>query len=313
MTSRPTPTVRPFTLPPVPSLLLAAVSIQGGAALAKSLFPLLGPSAVTSLRVLFAAMILWAVWRPDVRRVNRAGWKVLLPYGVALGLMNLAYYLALERIPLALAVTLEFVGPLAVAVLSSRRAADFTWVALAALGLLLIVPWPGQPHTGQLHVGQTGALDPVGVALALFAGVCWGTYIWAGQRVAQVFEGPKSVAFGMGIAAVVALPLGLILSGLERQGSWAHLTPLALLTVLGVAALSSALPYSLEMGALRVLPARVFGVLMSLEPAVAALIGMVFLSESLSPVQWLAVACVMAASVGVTLGAGKKAAPPIEV
>ncbi len=292
----------------MPSLLLAAVSIQGGAALAKSLFPLLGPSAVTSLRVLFAAMILWAVWRPDVRRVSRAGWKVLLPYGVALGLMNLAYYLALERIPLALAVTLEFVGPLAVAVLSSRRAADFAWVGLAALGLLLIVPWPGQPHTG-----QTGALDPVGVMLALFAGVCWGTYIWAGQRVAQVFEGPKSVAFGMGIAALVALPLGLMLSGVERQGSWAHLTPLALLTVLGVAALSSALPYSLEMGALRVLPARVFGVLMSLEPAVAALIGMVFLSESLTLVQWLAVACVMAASVGVTLGAGMRAAPLIEV
>ncbi|MGY2892390.1 EamA family transporter [Deinococcus sp. UYEF24] len=297
------PAIRPSTLPPVPSLLLAAVSIQGGAALAKSLFPLLGPSAVTSLRVLFAAMILWAVWRPDVRKVSRAGWKVLLPYGVALGLMNLAYYLALERIPLALAVTLEFVGPLAVAVLSSRRAADFAWVGLAALGLLLIVPWPG----------RAGALDPVGVALALFAGVCWGTYIWAGQRVARVFEGPKSVAFGMGIAALVALPLGLMLSGVERQGSWAHLTPLALLTVLGVAALSSALPYSLEMGALRVLPARVFGVLMSLEPAVAALIGMVFLSESLTLVQWLAVACVMAASVGVTLGAGKKAAPPIEV
>ena len=292
----------------MPSLLLAAVSIQGGAALAKSLFPLLGPSAVTSLRVLFAAMILWTIWRPDVRRVGRAGWRVLLPYGVALGLMNLAYYLALERIPLALAVTLEFVGPLAVAVLSSRRAADFAWVGLAALGLLLIVPWSGQPHTS-----QAGALDPVGVMLALFAGVCWGTYIWAGQRVAQVFEGPKSVAFGMGIAALVALPLGLILSGMERQGSWAHLTPLALLTVLGVAALSSALPYSLEMGALRVLPARVFGVLMSLEPAVAALIGMVFLSESLTLVQWLAVACVMAASVGVTLGAGKKAAPPIEV
>ena len=288
----------------MPSLLLAAVSIQGGAALAKSLFPLLGPSAVTSLRVLFAALILWVVWRPDVRRVSRAGWRVLLPYGLTLGLMNLAYYLALERIPLALAVTLEFVGPLSVAVLSSRRAADFVWVGLAALGLLLIVPWPGRAE----------ALDPLGVGLALFAGVCWGVYIWAGQRVARVFAGPQSVAFGMGIAALVALPLGAVLSSLEVPGGgWTHLTPLALLTVLGVAALSSALPYSLEMGALRTLPARVFGVLMSLEPAVAALIGMVFLKEHLSLVQWLAVACVMAASVGVTLGAGNRAAPPVEV
>ncbi|WP_407538958.1 DMT family transporter [Deinococcus radiomollis] len=302
MTSR--PAVHTPSLPPVPSLLLAAVSIQGGAALAKSLFPLLGPSAVTSLRVLFAALILWAVWRPDVRRVSRAGWLVLLPYGLTLGLMNLAYYLALERIPLALAVTLEFVGPLSVAVLSSRRAADFVWVGLAALGLLLIVPWPGRAE----------ALDPLGVGLALFAGVCWGVYIWAGQRVARVFAGPQSVAFGMGIAALVALPLGAVLSSLEVSGGgWTHLTPLALLTVLGVAALSSALPYSLEMGALRTLPARVFGVLMSLEPAVAALIGMVFLKEHLSLVQWLAVACVMAASVGVTLGAGNRAAPPVEV
>jgi inner membrane transporter RhtA len=307
VTSRPAP--RSLTVPPVPSLLLAAVSIQGGAALAKSLFPLLGPSAVTSLRVLFAAMILWAVWRPDVRKVSRAGWKVLLPYGVALGVMNLAYYLALERIPLALAVTLEFVGPLSVAVLSSRRAADFVWVGLAALGLLLIVPWTGHPTSG-----QQAALDPLGVGLALFAGVCWGTYIWAGQRVARVFAGPQSVAFGMGIAAVVALPLGVTVSTLGGQGGvWAHLTPVALLTVMGVAALSSALPYSLEMGALRVLPARVFGVLMSLEPAVAALIGMAFLNEHLTPVQWLAVACVMAASVGVTLGAGRRAAPTIEV
>ena len=150
--------------------------------------------------------------------------------------------------------------------------------------------------------------------MALFAGVCWGTYIWAGLRVAQVFAGPQSVAFGMSIAALVALPLALILSSLGGQsGRWAHLTPGALLTVLGVAALSSALPYSLEMAALRRLPARVFGVLMSLEPAVAALIGLVFLHEWLSAVQWLAIGCVMTASVGVTLGAGKRAVPPIEV
>ena len=290
-----------FVLPPVPSLLLAALSIQGGAALAKSLFPLLGPPAVTSLRVGFAALILWLIWRPDIRRVDRAGWRALLPYGVSLGLMNLAYYLALERIPLGLTVTLEFVGPLTVAVLASRQAADFVWVGLAALGLLLIVPWPG----------QASALDPLGVVLALFAGVCWGVYIWAGQRVAGVFAGPQGVALGMTIAALTTLPFGAVLGA--QHGAWTHLGPVVLLTALGVAVLSSALPYSLEMGALRTLPARVFGVLMSLEPAVAAVIGMVFLGEHLKVVQWVAIACVMAASVGVTLGAGRKAVPPVEV
>jgi inner membrane transporter RhtA len=281
--------------------MLAAVSIQGGAALAKTLFPVLGPPAVTSLRVLFAALILGLIWRPDLRRISRATWITLLPYGVSLGLMNLAYYLALERIPLGLTVTLEFVGPLTVAVLASRRASDFLWVGLAALGIVLIVPWPG----------QAAGLDPLGIALALFAGACWGIYIWAGQRVAKVFAGPQGVALGMGIAALTTLPFGLVLGA--QHGAWTHLTPLILLISLGVAVLSSALPYSLEMGALRALPARVFGVLMSLEPAVAGVIGLIFLREHLSLIQWTAIACVMAASVGVTQGAGGKREPPLEV
>ena len=305
MTSRPHASSSPV-LPPVPALLLAAISIQGGAALAKSLFPLLGPPAVTSLRVTFAALILALVFRPDWRSLNRADWRRLMPYGVSLGVMNLTYYLALERIPLALAVTLEFVGPLAVAVLASRRAADFLWVGLAALGLLLIVPWPGQ---------ATG-LDPVGIVLALVAGVCWGLYIWSGQRVAQAFAGPGAVALGMGIAALVTLPFGVVMGvqhGPSPYGAWSQLTPVIVLTMLGVAVLSSALPYSLEMSALRTLPARVFGVLMSLEPAVAAVLGMLLLNEHLTPLQWLAIACVMAASVGVTLGSGREAVPPVEV
>ncbi|WP_229670708.1 EamA family transporter [Deinococcus aquiradiocola] len=295
------PRARPAALPPIPALLLAAVSIQGGAALAKSIFPLLGPPAVTGLRVTFAAVILGLIWRVDLRRVTGHAWRTLLPYGVSLGLMNLSYYLALERIPLGLTVTLEFVGPLAVAVLSSRRASDFAWVALAALGLLLIVPWPG----------QVSALDPVGIVLALVAGACWGVYIWAGQRVAQVFAGPQGVALGMGIAALTTLPFAAVMGA--QHGAWSHLTPAALVTALGVAVLSSALPYSLEMGALRALPARVFGVLMSLEPAVAGLIGMVFLGEHLKVLQWLAIACVIAASVGVTLNAGRRAPPPVDV
>ncbi|MFC4453211.1 DMT family transporter [Deinococcus sonorensis] len=292
---------RSLTLPPVPSLLLAAVSIQGGAALAKTLFPLLGPMAVTSLRVLFAALILGVVWRPRLQHLHRTHWRALLPYGVALGLMNLSYYLALQRIPLGLTVTLEFVGPLGVAVLSSRRAQDFAWVALAAAGLLLIVPWPG----------HTSGLDLLGVLLALFAGVCWAGYILAGQRVAQRFPGPQGVAVGMGLAALVTLPFGLV-SG-SASGAWSHLSLGVLATAVGVAVLSSALPYSLEMGALRVLPARVFGVLMSLEPALAAVIGLVFLGEQLRGLQWVAIVCVMAASAGVTLSARPSTPPPVEV
>ena len=290
----------------MPSLLLAAVSIQGGAALAKSLFPLLGPPAVTSLRVTFAALILALVWRPGLRQLGWAQWRLLLPYGVSLGVMNLTYYLALERIPLALAVTLEFIGPLAVSVLASKRAADFLWVGLAALGLLLIAPWPG----------QSTHLDPLGVALALGAGVCWGLYIVAGQRVAHSFAGPKAVSLGMGIAALVTLPFGIVMGaqhGGAEYGAWSQLTPAIVFTMLGVAVMSSALPYSLEMSALRKLPARVFGVLMSLEPAVAAVLGLIFLHETLTGVQWLAIACVMAASVGVTLGAGRRAVPLVEV
>ena len=288
---RSTPALR---LPPVPALLLAAVSIQGGAALAKTLFVPLGPPAVTALRVLLACAVLLLMWRPRLAAVSRAGWLALLPYGVSLGLMNLSYYLALERIPLALAVTLEFVGPLGVALLASRRALDFVWAALAAAGLLCIVPWPG----------AAARLDPVGMLLALAAGVCWGLYIWAGGRVARVFAGPQGVALGMGIAALTTLPFGLVLG--TRHGAWQHLSVPLLLTALGVALLSSALPYSLEMAALRALPARVFGILMSLEPAVAAVIGMLFLNEQLHGLQWVAIACVMAASAGVTLtGSGK--------
>ncbi|ULH15768.1 DMT family transporter [Deinococcus sp. KNUC1210] len=292
-----------FRLPPVPALLLAAVSIQGGAALAKTLFPAFGPPAVASLRVLLAAIILAGIWRPRLHQVSRAGWLALVPYGVALGIMNLTYYLSLERIPLALAVTLEFVGPLGVAVLASRRALDFVWVALAAAGLLCIVPWPG--------AAAATRLDPVGMALALTAGVCWGIYIWAGGRVAQVFSGPQGVSVGMCIAALTTVPFGVVLG--TQHGAWSHLSLPALLTALGVAILSSALPYSLEMNALRVLPARVFGILMSLEPAVAAVIGLIFLNEHLRGLQWLAIACVMLASVGVTLTGAKKAEAAVEV
>lgn len=273
-------------LPPTVAVLLAIVSIQGGAALAKSLFPLAGPFGTSALRIGFAALVLLAVWRPRLNRYSRADLLTALVFGAALGLMNLAFYASIERIPLGLAVTLEFVGPLAVAVLGSRRRLDFAWAALAALGIVLITPVGGSTH-----------LDMVGVALALLAGAFWAAYILIGGRMGRAFSGGHGLAIGMTVAALVALPFGVAQSGATL------LAPNLLLLGLGVALLSSALPYSLEMTALRRLPARVFSILMSLEPAVAATMGFVFLHEALSARQLVAMACVIAASAGAAMSA----------
>lgn len=277
--------MRRFDLPPVPSLVLAMASIQGGAALAKSLFPVLGPYGTTALRVSLGALIVLLVFRPNLRALSRADWFAVLPYGASLGLMNLTYYASLKTLPLGLAVTLEFVGPLVLALVMSRRALDFLWVALAGLGIFLILP----------HGGQSTPTDLGGVLLALTAGAFWAAYILAGGAVARRVPGTTGVVAGMLVAASIALPIGIFEKGV------ALLHPASLLVGLGVAVLSSALPYTLEMRALRVLPANVFGVLMSMEPALGALCGMIFLHEYLSAVQWLALFLVVAASVGISL------------
>jgi inner membrane transporter RhtA len=273
-------------------VLLAILSVQGGAAIAKGLFPALGPAGTTGIRIALSALVLLAVFRPRLRGLTGEQWRAVVPYGVALGVMNLTFYLALARIPLGLAVTLEFVGPLLVAVFGSRRALDFVWVALAGAGIALIAPWGGR-----------GGLDGLGVLLALVAGACWGAYILLGGRVSRVFGGADGVATGMLFAALAVLPFAL------ASGHWGALTPGVFAAGLGVALLSSALPYSLEMIALRALPARTFGILMSLEPAVAALCGLLFLNEHLSVPQWVAVAFVIAASAGATLTARRATAP----
>jgi inner membrane transporter RhtA len=211
----------------------------------------------------------------------------LLLYGAVLGLMNVVFYLALARIPLGLAVTLEFVGPLGVAVFGSRRAVDMTWVLLAAAGIALVTPWAG------------GGVDALGVLLALAAGACWAAYILLGGRVSRMGPGGTAVAIGMVVAAFVALPVAVATGGFTR------LTPGLFAAGLGVALLSSAIPYTMEMVALKELPARTFGILMSLEPAVAAVAGWIFLHEMLSPRQWLAVALVVAASAGATLSSSR--------
>ena len=285
----------PWTLPPIPAVLLAVVSVQGGAAFAKELFPALGSAGTAGMRIGLSALLLFAVFRPPLTRLTRAQWTAIIPYGVVLGTMNLSFYKALERIPLGLAVTLEFVGPLSVAVFGSRRASDFLWVVLAAAGIALIAPWHG----------GAGAVDLVGVLLALLAGACWGAYILLGGRVSKVLPGGQSVATGMLFAALTVLPFSF------AEGLAARLTPPLFAASLAVALLSSAVPYTLEMMALRVLSSRTFGILMSLEPAVAALAGLVFLREQLTVTQWLALGFVSAASAGAALTA-RRVPPPVE-
>jgi inner membrane transporter RhtA len=270
-------------IPPVPAILAGIVSVQAGAALAKGLFPALGPIGTVGLRVSLSAMMLLAAFRPGLRGTTAAQWRAVIPYGVVLGTMNILFYLSLSRIPLGVAVTVEFVGPLGVALFGSRRAVDIAWVVLVAAGIALITPWSG------------GGADAVGVALALAAGACWAAYILLGGRVSRITPGGASVATGMLIASFVALPAAIV------TGGFARLTLPLFLAGIGVALLSSAIPYTLEMVALKRLPARTFGILMSLEPAVAALLGLIVLHELLSFRQWLAVALIIAASTGSTL------------
>jgi inner membrane transporter RhtA len=271
-------------LPPFPAVVLAMLSVQSGAALATSLFPALGPIGAVGLRIVLSAVILLFIFRPPLRSLTRSQWQAVIPFGVALGTMNMSFYLSIARIPLGLAVALEFTGPLAVAVLGSRRAKDFLWVMLAAIGIVLITPWGGSHN-----VNTAGAL------LALAAGVCWAIYIVLGRRVYRLFPGGTGVATGMLFAALTITPIVLETRSLDRLNVGLFGQGVA------VAILSSALPYSLEMIGLRAMPARTFGILMSMEPAIAALCGLLFLREHLSGPQWLAIALVIAASAGTTL------------
>jgi inner membrane transporter RhtA len=278
-----------LNLPPVPAVLVAMVSVQGGAALATGMFPALGPIGAVTLRIVFSALILLAVFRPALGALDRPQWQAAIPFGMALGTMNLTFYLAIARIPLGLAVALEFTGPLLVAVLGSRQAKDFLWVGLAGCGIVLLTPWGGSHN-----------VNGAGAMFALLAGACWAIYIVLGRRVYRMFPGGSGVAVGMLFAALTVLPIALASGGLTRL----HM-PL-LLQGVAVAVLSSALPYSLEMIGLRAMPARTFGIFMSMEPAVAALCGLLFLREHLNVHQWVAIALVIAASAGTTLAGEKR-------
>ncbi len=279
---------------PIGLLLIAMASIQSGASLAKTLFPMIGAQGTTTLRLIFASVIMLLVLRPWRVRMTASTLRNVVIYGMALGGMNFLFYMSLQTTPLGIAVALEFTGPLAVALFGSRRALDFLWIALAVAGLLLLLP---VGHGGQ-------PVDLVGAAYALGAGVCWALYILFGQR-AGAEHGIQSAALGVVVAAVFVAPIGIV-----HAGS-ALLTPAVIPLALAVAVLSTALPYSLEMVALTRMPARTFGTLMSIEPAIGALSGLVFLGEVLSTTQWLAIAAIIAASVGATLSMGRKATPAV--
>jgi inner membrane transporter RhtA len=267
---------------PIAALLVAMVSIQGGASLAKGLFPILGAQGTTTLRLVFATLILGVVWRPWRKRVARRELRAIAGYGVSLGLMNLLFYFALARIPLGITVALEFAGPLTLSFAASRRTADFLWVALALAGILLILP---------VTSGST-RLDPLGIAYALAAGAAWASYIVFGQKAGGASSAGAVTTYGMLVAALVVLPLGVAHSGR------ALLDPALLPVALAVAFFSSALPYNLELYGLKRIPAKNFGILMSLEPVAAALSGLLFLGEKLTLTQWVAIICVMVASLG---------------
>lgn len=269
---------------PVAVILIAMLSIQSGASLAKSLFPLVGAPGVTALRIALGTLILVVIFKPWRLRFKKEQRLPLLLYGLALGAMNYMFYLSIQTIPLGIAVALEFTGPLAVALFSSRRPVDFIWVVLAVLGLWFLLPL-GQDVS---HIDLTGA------ALALGAGACWAVYILTGQRAGEE-HGPATVALGSLIAAIVFVPIGMA-QATDSIWQWSVM-PIGL----AVAILSTALPYSLEMIALTRLPTRIFGTLMSMEPALAAVSGMVFLGETLTLTQTLALCSIIAASMGSTL------------
>ena len=272
-----------FNIPPIPAVLFAIISVQSGAAIAKTLFPAIGAAGTASLRIGISAIILLAVYRPNLLKITPNQWKIVIPYGLSLGAMNLIFYLAIERIPIGLAVTLEFIGPLVVAVIGSKRLIDFLWVLLAAIGIVLIAPW------------SNNGIDLLGVLFALLAGALWAAYIVLGTKVSKIMKGGDAVATGMLFASILIVPFGILENGLT------NLTPTFLYLGIALALLSSAIPFTLEMKALAQLPARTFSILMSLEPAAASIFAFIFLQEHLAFNEILAVVFVVIASVGSTI------------
>ncbi len=275
-------------------LLVAMGSIQVGASFAKTLFQSIGAPGAVALRTALATLMLVVVLRPWRTKLSHGSWTALAVYGVSLGIMNFLYYMALRTLPLGITVSIEFTGPLAVAVLSSRRPLDFLWIGLAAAGLAVLLPL-GHAHG---NVGPTGAL------FALGAGTCWALYIVFGQKAGADY-GAQAVALGSVIATIIVVPIGIAEAGTRLFS--AALLPYGL----AIALLSTALPYTLEMIALTRLPARTFGILMSIEPVFGALIGWAMLHEELSVAQWIAITMIILASIGTTWTATAQRVSPV--
>lgn len=272
-------------------VLTGIVSVQVGSALATTLFDELGPGGAVFLRTLFAAAVLLAIWRPARSRIDRPTMRSIALFGLVLAGMNLSFFEALDRFPLGIAVTLEFTGPLAVALLGSRSRGDLLWALLAGIGIVLFTPGIGDE------------LDPVGVAFALAAAMFWALYILLSAKVGRGPAGLGGLSFAMAIAAVALVPIGI------ADGGGELLDPQLAAAGLGVAMLSSAIPYTVELQALRRLPESTFGVLLSLEPAAAALVGVVALDQALARREVLAIGLVVVASAGALRSTRGVAAP----
>ncbi len=280
-------------IPPPGLVLLSIVSIQVGAALATHLFPILGAEGTVAVRIIFSALLLGLIARTRVRSFGQTfvrNWRLLLVFGLSMAAMNLFFYQSIDRIPLGAAVAIEFAGPFAVAALASRRMSHFAWVALAALGIVLLSPLSGVD------------LDALGVIFALLAGAMWAIFIILSSRVGKRIPGHDGLAIGMVIAAMAMIPFAApVVTQLVSS-------PLVLLSGLGVAVLSTTIPFSLEFEVLKRLSTRTYGVLVSLEPAVAVLVGALLLGERIGIQGMIAVACVVIAAIGITVSDGRS--PP---
>jgi inner membrane transporter RhtA len=267
--------------------------VQVGATFARQLFAFIGPSGAVFLRVALGAVILLAIGRPGRPRLAGRQWRSVIIFGLVIAAMNLCFYQAIARIPLGVAVTIEFLGPLGVAIVGSRKALDFAWATLAAAGVAI------------LSFKGGGSVSALGLAFALVAAIGWACYILISQRVGRIVPGPNGLAFALAIAGVALLPFGVASAGARL------LLPHSLLAGTLVAILSTAIPFSLEFAALRRLSSQVFGVLMSLEPAMGAAAGFVFLAQRLAPQDLVGIALVMVASAAATLTASRQAAASI--
>jgi len=275
-------------------VLIGILSVQFGAGVAKSLFDEVAPTLIVWLRLVTSAVVLVLLARPALRRRTSRDWLVVAGFGASLGVMNWAIYQSFARIPLGIAVTVEFVGPLALAVLGSRRPRDLLWVLLAAVGVGLL----------GLEL-ERGHVTLAGVLFALLAGAAWATYILLSAQTGRRWPGLDGLAVASVVATLLLTPVALRSGGSDLADGRIVLLGAA------VGLLSSVIPYSCELVALRSLPPAVFSILMSLEPAAAALVGIVVLGEFLAPVQWVAMACVVVASVGATRSGSGAIAEPV--